>query len=224
MQNQEQSLIPGQIIRGERYIELFMQFINAEYGLAVTAISPAKRGYYGETWKIETTDITYFAKVVYPTVQQMKYRRSFPVVERLTSSGIDTIPPILKTVSGELYSEFDGATVGLFQWLDGENIQNEDTKIQEYRILAKVYSASTGGLDIPQQVFDTQAAQTLIDSLKRIDNEEILDFFKSHTDIIKHYTGRLATFAERVATLEIPRFITHGDAGGNIIVGTDGQH
>jgi thiamine kinase-like enzyme len=216
--------VHGHTIRDERYVEAFRQFIIAEYGIDAVRISPAKRGYYGETWKVEALGSAYFAKVVYPAAHKSKYRRSFPVVERLTSSGIENIPPLLKTNKGKLCSDFDGAVVGVFKWLDGDNVQNEDTRIPEYKILSKVYTVSAKGLDIPQQVFDAQAAQTLRDNLKRLDNGEVQSFFKLHADKIECYANSLANLSKRIAKLKTPRYITHGDAGGNIIAGTDGQY
>jgi hypothetical protein len=46
------------------------------------------------------------------------------VVEHINHHGIDTISKIAKTIRGCLYTRFDGATVGVFDWIDGENIQD----------------------------------------------------------------------------------------------------
>jgi hypothetical protein len=210
--------------RNEHYLAEFSRFISAEYGIKISSIIPAQRGYYGETWKLDSGGGAYFAKVVYQQAQKPKYRRSFAVIERFTASGIDDIPPILKTVNSSLYAEFDGAVVGLFKWLDGENIQNETAKIAEYGILAKVYTVSACGLDIPLNTLDTHAADNLLRNIERIENTETRDFFNAQSAAIEHYSDRLALFAERIARLNFPRYITHGDAGGNIMAGADGRY
>ena len=46
-----------------RYKTELAAFIEREYGLAATSIVPAKRGYYGETWRMDTADGRYFLKL-----------------------------------------------------------------------------------------------------------------------------------------------------------------
>ena len=54
------------IVRTDEYKRRLGEFVNHEYGLHALAINPAKRGYYGETWRFITSDTSYFIKLVYP--------------------------------------------------------------------------------------------------------------------------------------------------------------
>jgi len=146
------------IVRSGEYKNRLLDFIGCEYGIEAVSITPAKRGFYGETWRLDATDTSYFLKLVYPVVHKPVYERSFHIIQHLCDHGIDFISRIVKTADGRLYSQFDGAVVGVFDWIDGENVQNEKTKIQEYRMLAKIYTVSPSGISIPHEDFSSNNA------------------------------------------------------------------
>jgi len=77
--------------RDSGYINNLINFIHKEYDLNATHISPANRGYYGETWKLETCRYNYFVKIDYFPRHQKLFRNSLPVVQYLCESGIDFI-------------------------------------------------------------------------------------------------------------------------------------
>ncbi|MDR2615502.1 MAG: hypothetical protein LBC28_02875, partial [Oscillospiraceae bacterium] len=58
----------------------------------------------GETWRVGG----FFAKLDYSFHKDV-YRASFPVMERICACGVDCISTPVKTVSGALYTEYDGA-------------------------------------------------------------------------------------------------------------------
>ena len=97
------------IIRSGEYKHRLLEFINFKYGVNANVIIPAKRGYYGETWRLDSKDSGYFVKLVYPAVHIEIYKRSFHVIEHLCDHGIDFISSIIKSKDGSLYTEFDRA-------------------------------------------------------------------------------------------------------------------
>ena len=133
--------------RSNEYQYHLREFIHREYGIESTGITPAKRGYYGETWRLDTASRSYFLKLDY-SLHQVIYECSFPVVEHLCNHGTKLISRIVKPKEGGLSARFDGAVLGVFDWIDGENVQNEQTKIAEYSILGKVYAVPVGGVPI----------------------------------------------------------------------------
>lgn len=42
------------ILRDRAYIRRLQEALYAQYGLAGAEITPANRGYYGETWKVRS--------------------------------------------------------------------------------------------------------------------------------------------------------------------------
>lgn len=114
----------SKVERSEKYITQLLDFVQHMYGIEAVSIAPAKRGYYGETWQLATANSRYFLKLDYSPHQSV-YEKSFPVVEHLCNNGIDFISRIVKTANGSLSSRFDGAVLGLFDWIDGENIETD---------------------------------------------------------------------------------------------------
>ena len=130
---------PDPISQDQQYIACLTDFISEAYGLEAISIVPAKRGYYGETWRLNTENNSYFLKLDYSSQHQVKYRNSLDVVEYLCACGIDFISKIIKTRSDNLFSIFNSAVLCVFNWFDGENIETDETKIPEYSLLSRIY-------------------------------------------------------------------------------------
>jgi|GEM_PF-453852 len=215
--------------RNSQYISNLADFIRTEYNIPAHSLIPAKRGWYGETWRLNSDNGSYFIKIVYPEIHKPCYERSFPVVEYMNSHGIDSVSRIVKSANGSLYVHFDGASVGVFNWIDGDNLQNEYTKIQEYNTLAKIYAISTKGLEIPCETFGMESADLFYkqwDALKLNTNKnaDLLRLLESNKNKAKRLSNRLLLFSERCKGNLSHRYITHGDAGGNVIVNGDHFH
>jgi len=209
------------VIRNDEYMLRLRNFVNSEYGIEVDTIVAAKRGFYGETWKLYTSNAHYFMKLVYCSEHKSIYEQSFPIIQHLCEHGIDFISQIRKTASGQLSTRFDDAVVGVFDWIDGENIETNETKIPEYQMLAKVYTVPYLGLDIHNEDFSSKCSDefwTLRHSLK---NKKVLSLLDKHHDKIKHRSERLNLFSELCRNDDTGLVITHGDAGGNFVVSKD---
>ncbi len=210
--------------RGPAYRERLMDFIRQTYPLSPTSISPAKRGFYGETWRLDALSGPCFLKLDY-SAHQAVYARSFPVLEHLHRHGIDFVSRIVKAKNGDLFARFDGAVLGLFDWIDGENIETDATKIPEYRMLARVYAVPDDGLDIPREDFGTASAEQFYrrwDGLKAAprsaEADRALALFEAHQALLWQRRDRLSLFSARCAGDLSGMHITHGDPGGNLIV------
>ncbi|MCL2771940.1 MAG: hypothetical protein FWD71_01205 [Oscillospiraceae bacterium] len=78
--------------RDNEYINNLRDFIQRVYQITPITLKPAKRGYYGETWRLETAENTrYFLKMVYPAAHKLVYERSFPIIQHLCDHDIDFI-------------------------------------------------------------------------------------------------------------------------------------
>lgn len=216
------------VVRDQQYTNRLLDCIRQEYQLSPTSIVSAKRGYYGETWSLHTAESSYFLKLDYSARHKAVYEASFPVVEHLCKNGIDFISKIVTTADGRLFTRFDGAVLGVFNWIDGELVQDERTKAAEYQMLAMVYNVSSEGLAIPREKFTTESADVMFAYLERLRQGDagqtalqILALLEQNHEKLTHRAERLRLFAGRCASDQSHFFTTHGDAGGNII--TDGE-
>jgi hypothetical protein len=206
-------------IRTKEYSDKLLKFIKLEYGIDAINIYPAKRGFYGETWRIDTIECSYFVKAVYSSAHKKVYQKSFPIIEYINHHGIDFISKIVKTKTEKLYIKYDDAVIGVFKWIDGENRQDEQSKVQEYQLLAKIYTLSTNGLEIVRESFLSESADTFLKKWATLASDAPINtLLKQHRDKIEHRANRLRFFSKRCCNSSVaPMFITHGDAGGNFI-------
>lgn len=87
----------------------------------------------------------YFLKMDYFPFHQEKFRQSLSVIEYLCENGIDFVGRVIKTRENALYSNFDGAIIGLFEWVECENIETDDTKTAEYQMKRDLFPLSHRG-------------------------------------------------------------------------------
>ena len=209
------------VARSEEYQHRLLDFIGQEYGISSAVLAPAKRGFYGETWRLDAANASYFLKLVYPAAPKALYELSFPIIQHLCDHGIDFISRIVKSENGDLFTRFDGAALGIFDWIDGEHVETDATKIPEYRMLAKVYTVPSRGVLIPREDFSGSSADRLFEQWSTLDDERLLSLLERNRSKLEHRAARLRYAAELCRGDSGDFFITHGDAGGNLIVSGD---
>jgi len=172
---------------------------------------------------LDTPDTSYFLKLVYAKEHIETYKRSFPLIQHLCNHGIDFISQIIKTKENHLFSEFDGAILGVFIWINGVLTETDETKIPEYQMLAKVYTVPTDGLCIPREDFSSNISDVFYKQWKSLNDTQLLALLEKNRVKIERRAQRLKHFAKLCQTQSenTPFFITHGDAGGNLIVDGD---
>jgi Ser/Thr protein kinase RdoA (MazF antagonist) len=207
--------------RSGKYVDQLSDHIRREYQISPVSLTPAKRGFYGETWRLDAADTSYFLKLVYTDAHKSVYERSFPVIQHLCDHGIDFISKIVQSKDGELFTRFDGAVLGVFDWIDGENIETDATKIPEYQMLAKVYTVPVDGTPILSEDFSDRNADKFFEQWNALNDKQILSLFEKNRAKIEHRAARLTQFANLCRDDTAGFVITHGDAGGNFIVSGD---
>ena len=213
------------IPRDDDYLMRLKDVIAGEYKLGIIKIKPAKRGYYGETWKLVTRDKCYFAKLDYFNRHQDIFKNSLPVVDYLCSNGIGFINNVLKTQNGKHSTTFGQAILGIFEWVDGENMETDDTKTPEYQMLCDVYKLTKQGFDIPVMEFTDASAiqfyrkwELIKSSPQNKTCDIVLSILQQHSQKLNQCYSRLSHISQ-LCKRETPDFyFTHGDAGGNFLV------
>lgn len=208
----------GNDVPEPEYMNGLLQFLSSEYGLPVKNIFPAKRGFYGETWDIQTENGCCFSKIDYWSHHQEEYQNSLSVVQYMTDSGISFVPKIIRTKGGNLYSRFRQGTAAVFEYVPGELVENCPTE-QLYSCLAKIYRLKTDGIKLETENFGTE----LLDTFQRLRNlpelsVEVKKALAEKEPAISRYMERLKVFSAICKGDKENFHITHGDAGGNCIL------
>lgn len=200
------------------YKDKLIRFLSCEYGFQVTAIHPAKRGFYGETWDIHAESGRYFLKIDYWNHHKESYQNSLSVVQYMTDSGISFVPKIIKTKSGHLYSNFCQGTSVAFEYVPGELCENCPTE-QLYRCLAEIYRLKADGIEMETEAFGTEQMDTFY-RLKNLPelSADVKKVLAEKEPVIAGYAERLKAFAAVCKDDKENFHITHGDAGGNCIL------
>ena len=174
---------------------------------------------------MDTVNSRYFLKLDYSVPHKSVYEASFPVVQHLCDHGIDFVSRIVRTKRGQLCTYFDSAVLGVFEWMDGDIVETEDTKIPEYEMLAKVYTVPYGGLTIPRESFSDLKAVIFMDRYSQMQSSPvseagagILEILRQNHSKIVARAKRLKEFSYRCQGDRSRFFITHGDAGGNLMM------
>lgn len=216
------------IKRDDKYIAQLRSMISSEYGIHADSIVPAARGYYGETWRLDTDGRSYFIKLDYMPRHKQLFSKSLPVVNYLCSCGIDFVSRVVPMLNGRLSTEFNGATLGIFDWIDGQNVETDATKTPEYQLLSRIYPLSRPGFDIPCVDYSDASARqcyALWDKLKQSpakgSDRLILELLENNAELLERRAIRLGDMAVHAQNAGQKLYLTHGDAGGNFYVGSE---
>lgn len=211
-------------VRSVKYINTLCDFINDNYSMQITDIQPAKRGFYGETWKIITLNQAFFVKINYSKNNQDIYAQSFSIIEYLNNEGIDFISQIVKTKEGQLYTHFNKGILGVFQWIDGVNLEeiDDDIRIKEYKMLTKIYKVKPANISIPSEKFEGESGEQFFKVWEKMGESDLVSkHLEMYRPLLEHKAKRLSYFSKICKEDNTGFVITHGDSSRNIILGKE---
>jgi len=214
-------------IRSAKYMKALSDFINENYDMQITSIQPAKRGFYGETWKVTTLNQSLFVKIDYSQSHQHIYAQSFHIIECLNNKGIDFISKIVKTATGQLYTHFNGGILGVFQWIDGVNIDKVDDEIsvKVYNMLAKIYKLKPSDIAISIENFEGESMRQFFETWGSLEKSDLVsNHLEIYRPLLEHKAKRLSHFSMLCKADNTGFVITHGDSSRNIILGMDKEY
>ena len=216
--------------RDARYLRWLRDEVERRYGVKPDGIAPATRGYYGETWKVGAGGRAYFLKMDTLAFHQARFRRSLPVIAYLYDHGADFVGRVIPTREGGLHARMGDAVAGLFEWVDGENVETDETKAAEYQLLSRVYALTRQGFDIPTAVFSDEAAARFYGLWAALRDGPRTDADRALLDVLERFRVKTDSCAARLAHMarlcrdgNVFFYLTHGDAGGNFFAG-GGRH
>lgn len=199
--------------------EQIIELIYNEYSIKGIEITPANRGFYGETWKLETKEETYFVKIDYLKNHQALYKNSLEVIDYLCQQGIDFINHLVKTKEGHLFTTFQNGILAVFEWIEAKNVETDETKADEYNLLSQIYKHSIPGFNIPIEDFSTNILLRFDKLIQLISSCDVRSVLENNQESIEKYKLRLIHLSCICQQHKVPLYLTHGDAGGNFMVG-----
>ncbi len=205
------------------YISELRTFLMETYGIAICDIVPAKRGFFGETWKVSCVDDVYFVKIDYWDYHKESYRRSLSVIEFMLGNSVSFVTLIIKTKTGALSCDFHDGVLAMFPFIEGEN--TEDYPVgQLFERLATVYKLNTNSQYLEVEDFDDRVIETFYELISKLPPnnlyaDRIREALRINKDLVERYAGRLRLFSSRCKEDTSGFCLTHGDAGGNCIIG-----
>lgn len=204
--------------KNPEYINFLQQQISAAYGIEDGAITSAKRGFYGETWKCSTKTRDYFIKIDYWSYHQKSYQNSLIAMDFMREQGISFLPEIIKTKNGERFFKIGAGIGAVFDYIEGENREDYPTG-QLFERLAQVYRLDGRDLPLEREDFGTQVLEEWHGLIQQEGLwPEMLDVIEEHREQLELYEERLKRLGEICRKEEGGFYITHGDAGGNCIL------
>lgn len=195
-----------------------IHFLFSEYGLQVKNILPAKRGFYGETWSIQTENGEYFVKVECWAHHSEIYKNSLSVVQYMTDRGIPFIPKVIRTKDGRLYSSFQQRTAAVFEYVPGELLETCPVE-QLYSHLSEVYKLRTDGIEMETETFGAEVLDTFRNLQSRPELPvDVREALAGKETAVSGYAERLKQLSAVCKGDKRNFHITHGDSGSNCIL------
>ena len=201
-------------------------FLSERYGLAVCSLRAAPRGFFGETWRVEAPGGPYFLKLDRWAYHRPVFRRGLLAADRLLGAGLDFLAPLIRGTDGALWYSFEDGDLALFGFAEGEH--TEDYPLGElFSRLARAYRVKADDLPLPREDFTPRALLRFEKNAAALDESTpdgalALSLFRENAALLGQIRDRVLVFSEVCRRGDPgPVVLTHGDAGGNCIVGPD---
>jgi len=210
--------------RDDEYIADLTHFLRDQYSLDIKKITQAKRGFWGETWKADAEAKSYFVKIDHSDFHKPFYKESLSVISQLRRNGIAHICNVITASDGNLSTAFKDGVVGVFDYEYGDNHDDYDAA-KVFEKLIPIYKVSDKISHCQKEPFSPEYADFYFDfvndSAKHRSFKDLDKIFEGKSELMRRYADRLKLFARRSEGIDDHFYITHGDAGGNVIVNGD---
>ena len=189
------------------------------WGLRDVTLREAERGFYGETWVVESAEGRFFAKLDCSPHQGI-YRHNLLVLQGLVDQNVPHVAPVRKAVGGALFAMFAGGTLALFDFIEG--IHTEDYPlVRLFSALTRIYHASPPD-GIERETFSGAVLGHIHDHIDALGHDEsderIREILRGHAPTLERYAQKLRTLSVLCMKDLFGFVVTHGDAGGNAIM------
>lgn len=204
------------------------ELIEENYGFSIASIEIAPRQFVAETWFIKTNNAEkYFVKIIDKPLFIREAIESLPVLNAMHEAGIERISWPLQSIDGQLYIKVDNGIVIVFNAIEA-NQSYEYSEAALGKVLAQIHKVTPKVLvSIPTENYDYSYKQEFETQFEGILSGELVDdhltekfrvVLVKYEQRIRLQYQRLQKLTQEMVQLDLPKVITHGDAGGNTLV------
>lgn len=187
------------------------KILEEQYSFSIIKIEEAPRSFVAETFFITTSDNKeYFLKIIKKRNFIKETIASLPLIQLLDKQGIQRIAYPLPTKSGTLYLLKDNKLLILFNKILGK--QSYNYSLHTFgKLLAKIHDIKNENNSLtPKENYKPSSYHNFFWNNYKI-------YFE--TKRLNKQRDRFNQLSEIASTKKANYSITHGDAGGNVLVG-----
>lgn len=210
--------------RDEAYTRRLAECIARAYALDVDSMQAAPRGWYGETWSVQTGQGRFFCKIITHPTHGANYRRSFAALNTMHNMGIDFVSQAVQTLWGDWHLAFEEGTLGLFRHVEG--VHTEDYPLEQlFGHLAQIYRLPVEEFQVPAEDFSCGIIEETWGYLRQAEQadakgRELAGLIKQGGDL-QRCARVLQLSAAKCRCDAGGLVVTSGDVGGNVIMQGD---
>lgn len=216
----------SQRTRTEQEMRRFGETLSAEYGWSNLRLTPADRGFYGETWRADAAQGCFFVKLIAYRRHIPGFLQSLAAVRRMNDMGLDFISRPVETRSGDGFTPALDGVAAAFRFEEG--VHTEDYPLEKLFVrMADVYRLSTQDFELSWEQFGMNEYLGFQDALRIAQSsgapavKDVLRVMNAHRAELEMCAEVLRKVIPVCRRTPIHRVITSGDVGGNVLLRGD---
>jgi thiamine kinase-like enzyme len=207
--------------------QLFLDALLTEYGLRDVLVSAAPRQLVAETFIVSANNgQRYFCKLIDKPLFIPKVIASLPVLDAMHDLGFERINYPIKTLSGALHLMIGKSLMVLYNYIEASQSYEYDNQAFG-RLLGQVHALTPRiNADIPKEPFAVKHGALFEEQFDQLVSAEYADpvmqglqrLLRQQEAAIRRQFAALQRSIAECSTTPVDLMITHGDAGGNLLV------
>ena len=155
----------SQRTRTEREMRRLEEILSTEYGWSDLRLTPADRGFYGETWRADAAQGCFFVKLIAYRKHIPGFLQSLAAVRRMNDMGLDFISRPVETRSGDGFVPALDGVAAAFRFEEG--LHTEEYPLERlFARMADVYRLPTEDFELPWEQFGMNESLGFQDALR----------------------------------------------------------
>lgn len=197
--------------------------IEIVYGLTIKSYTPAPRGFWAETFILNTDKDTYFIKIHKNFPWESELRTSLDIQFQIAEH-VKHIPKPIKTQSNMLLHTLDDKRVtALYSYIDGINyITNNACEI--LNLMADIYKLN---INCDNKYIFKLYAEKIMEEMKintyDTKSRTLRCFLEQNRDVYIKYWNTYVNLVNKVRNTNKKFYLTHGDVAKNLMIDKNKQ-